>query len=137
MEAGSKLLVIPTLHHKCVGFPPDHIDFWNEQAIDVPGNAPAHMASDGRVSIVTTSGTNLGKEDPILGFIALYRRDEPWLITSGDRRRCRGPLIPVLGLFLWGRLASNWAVPLRDPSKVKVKIPKQSFLVIRNFSLEF
>ena len=35
------------------------------------------MLGYGRVTVVPTGGTNLGKEDPVLGLIALDSRDEP------------------------------------------------------------
>ena len=64
--AGSELLVIAPLHHKGVGLAPDHIDLWDEETIDVPGDAPAHVPGDGGVAVVAPSGTNLGEENPIL-----------------------------------------------------------------------
>ena len=42
-----------------------------------PWYAPANMVGYGRVPIVAPSRTNLGKEHPVLGLVALDCRDEP------------------------------------------------------------
>mgnify|MGYP007048355278 CR=1 FL=1 len=129
MVARSKLLVITALHHKGVGLPPDHIDLRDEQTVDVPGNAPAHVASDGRVAIVAPGWPNLGKEDPVLGLVALNGWDEPGPVTcrGGGRR----PRSLVLLFCLFGaRLAGYGTVPLRNPSKIKIEVTKEPFLVI-------
>ena len=130
MLARSKLLVIAPLHHKGVGLPSDHIDLRDEEAIDVPGNAPADMASDGRVAIVTPSWTNLGKEDPILRLMTLDGRDEPGLVTGRGGGRRWGPPVLLLCLGPGGRLTSYGTVPLRNPSKIKIEVTKKPFLVI-------
>ena len=62
MVAGGELLVIATLHHEGVGLAPDDVYLRNEETVDIPGDAPAYMASDGRVTIVTTSRSNLQQE---------------------------------------------------------------------------
>jgi len=77
---GCKLLVVAPLHHEGVGLAPHDVYLRNEEPVDIPGDAPAYMASDGRVTVVTTSRSNLSKEDPILRFIALYSRYEPGLV---------------------------------------------------------
>ena len=128
--ASSKLFVIASLHHKCVGLPSDHIDLRDEEAIDVPSNAPANMASDGRVAIVTPSWTNLGKEDPVLRLMTLDGRDEPGLVAGRGRGRRWGPPVLMLCLGLGGRLTSYGTVPLWNPSKIKIKVTKKPFLVI-------
>ena len=130
MIASSKLFVITPLHHKCVGLPSDHIDLRDEESIDVPSNAPADMASDGRVAVIAPSGTNLGKEDPVLGFMTLDGWDEPGLVTGRGRGRRWGPPVLLLCLGLGGRLTSYWTVPLRNPSKIKIEVTKKPFLVI-------
>lgn len=33
----------PTLHHECVLLAADHVDLRDQQPIDVPGDAPAHV----------------------------------------------------------------------------------------------
>ena len=44
---------------------------------NLPGDAPADMVGDGRITIVPPCWTNLGKEHTVLRFVALDCRDEP------------------------------------------------------------
>lgn len=80
--------------------------------------------------------THLSKEDPILWFITLYGWYEPGLIRSWSRGRGGGCLLLLFSLGLWGWLSSYWAIPLGNSTKVEEEVTSQSFLVIRNFSLE-
>ena len=57
---GCELLVVAPLHNKGVGLAPHNIYFRNEQPVDIPRDAPPYVPRDGRVTVVSTSWSNLG-----------------------------------------------------------------------------
>ena len=77
----------------------------------------------------------LSKEYSIFWFMALDRRNVPRLITCRSRGRGRWSLVPLFCFVFWSWLASNRAIPLWYPPKIKVEISNESFLMIRNFTL--
>ena len=46
MIASRELLVIPALHHEGVSLASHHVDLRYEEAVNVPGDAPANVTSD-------------------------------------------------------------------------------------------
>ena len=46
MIACRELLVVPALHHEGVSLASHHVDLGDEEAVNVPGDAPANVPSD-------------------------------------------------------------------------------------------
>ena len=53
------------------------VSFVNLLSGHLPGDSPADMVGYGGVSVVPPCWANLGKEHPVLWFVALDCRDEP------------------------------------------------------------